>query len=959
MKSGGDGWPQHSMHDDAGEIIAANGSVALAVAGFGTVLALVVLAVFVVLRRSRGRHSSHRVYSPHLNNQGHAHSAARVDGWGADNPFSVVVDTACLVADEKEYFRTLAQQDARTSGDGQHRSTPCAPGRRSPVRRQRHSAEASERVIGLTGGRFGLGQELGQGLGRGLGLGLGTATGKTQWPDVQGTWPGGDCGSDASASDGSVSGAGCGDISEGASDCSDDVGSEGECSDGSVTSTSSDDSSSTATHAAASSSYIPKPDSSTRLWPERATVHRRMQQLEPICIPASELHLVVPDGTNLLRWWGSQRQCRHCARIRAGSWHAGIGSIFPVSVAVSRNHKPSTSGSKAVLGAVLSEARLLLRFAHPNIVRCIGVSQLDVAAGVHGLITEFADAGTLDELLDDVFGTARRSQDKSAAADAGASLDADRPGGSCEGRGGDNNSRRPLHLAFRTGAVRLAWAQQLAAGLSHMHRRQFVHGSLSPATVLIFTRQGSPVVKLGLPASRICTSTDTCESTGHRNLGRSATWRAPELLAGTGKATSQSDVYSLALLLYTLSFQKRPFDDYGLTATQTMYLVATQALQPSLPEQSTARWNGLLSTSWSTDVSRRASMARIVFELQHTEFDFESVVSGGPRPGPCNAQPQTPEANDPRTAFFELAQPRCVDADAITVSDIVGCGGNAYVYRATWRRGIKLGRFPVAVKVLMKADAQKHRESFAKEAKLLSRLNHPSIVQFFGVTLVNRRPALVTELAHKGSLRSLLHDSDTVYGAADIQLWLSAIATGLAYLEGLGVCHLDLKADNVLLFEQEPGTPRADPRVSATTLGFQAKICDLGLARYIGDKSASATDEGTVRYMAPEMITPGSRVSSKTDVYSFAVVALEVVCRRVPFEGLSLGATVLAVARGLRPDIPATMAPQLRDLIADCWLQERDARPSFAWVVDFLKRLPISAFEPVKTAQALPLGYHA
>lgn len=109
----------------------------------------------------------------------------------------------------------------------------------------------------------------------------------------------------------------------------------------------------------------------------------------------------------------------------------------------------------------------------------------------------------------------------------------------------------------------------------------------------------------------------------------------------------------------------------------------------------------------------------------------------------------------------------------------------------------------------------------------------------------------------------------------DALLILQQVAEGLAAIHAQGIVHRDLKPGNVLLL-QEPA-------------GLRAVLTDFGIARAsqlrLGDGDFEPTRErvivGTPRYMAPEQLRgDGSTYSS--DVYSFALVASEVLDASVP-----------------------------------------------------------------------------
>ena len=129
------------------------------------------------------------------------------------------------------------------------------------------------------------------------------------------------------------------------------------------------------------------------------------------------------------------------------------------------------------------------------------------------------------------------------------------------------------------------------------------------------------------------------------------------------------------------------------------------------------------------------------------------------------------------------------------------------------------------------------------------------------------------EYADNGSLDKLLYTKDKIEGGTVVltsdRRWkiLVGVATALEYLhEGLGGCviHRDVKAANVLLNKD-----------------WEPMLGDFGLARLVSHEKiwATTTAAGTMGYMAPELVYTG-RATEKADVYSFGILALEIVCGR-------------------------------------------------------------------------------
>jgi len=101
---------------------------------------------------------------------------------------------------------------------------------------------------------------------------------------------------------------------------------------------------------------------------------------------------------------------------------------------------------------------------------------------------------------------------------------------------------------------------------------------------------------------------------------------------------------------------------------------------------------------------------------------------------------------------------------------------------------------------------------------------------------------------------------------------------------------------------------------------------------------------GTKHWMAPEVLM-GTEYTGKADVFSFAMVAYEVVCRHVPFERMDPTTVATLTKAGQRPDlqdentVPREVPPGLLDLIVQCWDQDPEVRPSFREIVGIVQRI--------------------
>ena len=95
------------------------------------------------------------------------------------------------------------------------------------------------------------------------------------------------------------------------------------------------------------------------------------------------------------------------------------------------------------------------------------------------------------------------------------------------------------------------------------------------------------------------------------------------------------------------------------------------------------------------------------------------------------------------------------------------------------------------------------------------------------------------------------------------------IARGMEYIHSQGVIHRDLKPENVLIDEDS-----------------HLKIADFGIACEEAVCDLLADDQGTYRWMAPEMIKRKS-YGRKVDVYSFGLMLWELLTGTIPYEDMT------------------------------------------------------------------------
>ncbi|CAA0822383.1 Probable LRR receptor-like serine/threonine-protein kinase [Striga hermonthica] len=216
-----------------------------------------------------------------------------------------------------------------------------------------------------------------------------------------------------------------------------------------------------------------------------------------------------------------------------------------------------------------------------------------------------------------------------------------------------------------------------------------------------------------------------------------------------------------------------------------------------------------------------------------------------------------------RPYTFSFAELKAATND-FNADNKLGEGGFGPVYKGSLGDGRA-----VAVKQLSVASRQ-GKSQFLAEIATISAVQHRNLVKLYGCCIEGDKRLLVYEYLENKSLDQIL------FGPGRKNLFLDwgtryqiclGVARGLAYLHEESrprIVHRDVKASNILLDSE-----------------LAPKISDFGLAKLYDDKMThmSTGVAGTIGYLAPEYALRG-HLTEKADVFSYGVVALEIVSGR-------------------------------------------------------------------------------
>ena len=215
-------------------------------------------------------------------------------------------------------------------------------------------------------------------------------------------------------------------------------------------------------------------------------------------------------------------------------------------------------------------------------------------------------------------------------------------------------------------------------------------------------------------------------------------------------------------------------------------------------------------------------------------------------------------------------------------------------------------------------------QKFSKEVEISISISHPSVLSSKGVSMTDfdgaNFPTILTEFMDNGSLQDFMKRNKLT--RTQQHILLLGISCGMNYLHSKSIIHRDLKPGNVLL------NLLCHPYI--TDFG-ESKRSDLALSEV-----QMGTYAGSPIYMAPE-VSEDDPYTYKADVYSFAILACEVMTMKEPYPGYKTPFRLHQdVVKGKRPNLDGVPG-DVAKLITRCWATEPSERPRFSDIYNELK----------------------
>jgi serine/threonine-protein kinase len=198
----------------------------------------------------------------------------------------------------------------------------------------------------------------------------------------------------------------------------------------------------------------------------------------------------------------------------------------------------------------------------------------------------------------------------------------------------------------------------------------------------------------------------------------------------------------------------------------------------------------------------------------------------------------------------------------------LGQGGIGEVWSAT---DVETGA-DVAVKLLrhLHAGNAKLAERFAREGRILARVESPHVCRVLAAGTVEDTPYLVMERIEGTALDVVIRGGRALpfVEAANI---MDDVFVGLSAVHAAAIVHRDLKPPNVII----------DAR-------GRARLIDFGIAKIMSDSEAPLTSThatlGTPFYMAPEQLDGSAGADFRADLYAAGTLAYRLLSGKLPFD---------------------------------------------------------------------------
>ncbi|KAK8957522.1 Mitogen-activated protein kinase kinase kinase YODA [Platanthera zijinensis] len=265
---------------------------------------------------------------------------------------------------------------------------------------------------------------------------------------------------------------------------------------------------------------------------------------------------------------------------------------------------------------------------------------------------------------------------------------------------------------------------------------------------------------------------------------------------------------------------------------------------------------------------------------------------------------------------------------------LIGSGTFGNVYMATNKH---TGALCAMKEVNIIPDDPKSAEclqQLEQEIKVLSKLKHRNIVQYYGSELTEDRLFIYLEYVYPGSIDKYVHEHCGAMTESVVRNFTRHILNGLAYLHTTKNIHRDIKGANLLV------------DVNGTV-----KLADFGMAKHLSGAAAALSLKGTPYWMAPEVVQATMNkdigYDFAVDIWSLGCTIIEMFSGKHPWSGLE-GAAAMFKVLHKDPPIPEGLSCEGKDFLRRCFHRNPAERPTASVLLDHPFVRSVQAFAGIK-----------
>ncbi|MCD7469125.1 hypothetical protein HAX54_007942 [Datura stramonium] len=247
---------------------------------------------------------------------------------------------------------------------------------------------------------------------------------------------------------------------------------------------------------------------------------------------------------------------------------------------------------------------------------------------------------------------------------------------------------------------------------------------------------------------------------------------------------------------------------------------------------------------------------------------------------------------------------------------LIGRGTYGSVYEATNR---ETGALCAMKEVDLTPDDPKSAEcikQLEQEIRVLRKLKHRNIVQYYGSEIMEDRFCIYLEYVHPGSINKYVREHCGAMTESIVRNFTRHIVSGLAYLHSTKTIHRDIKGANLL--------------VDASGV---VKLADFGLAKHLSSCATDLSLKGSPHWMAPEVLQAvlskdaNPELALAVDIWSLGCTVIEMFTGQPPWGELSWVQAMFGVLNK-SPPIPQKLSSEGKDFLQCCFQRKPADRPS-------------------------------